>query len=148
MRMPKCWSASSSPTRQREGGAFACACAGSTTANRSRCGHICGRTAARSPRRGATCCRRDSRRMNGFADGGPPVQPDSPDPRGHWHATGVRRRLFLLALLLAQTYVATYFMAVVLPYHGRQPLEIGILVLFAILFAWVTGGFWTAVAGF
>src|SRR5437667_1475064 len=68
MRMPKCWSASSSPTRQREGGAFACACAGSTTANRSRCGHICGRTAARSPRRGATCCRRDSRRMNGFPD--------------------------------------------------------------------------------
>jgi membrane glycosyltransferase len=73
---------------------------------------------------------------------------DSPDPRGRWHMAGVRRRLFLLSLLLAQTYLATYSMALVLPYHGRQPLEVGILMLFAILFAWVTGGFWTAVAGF
>jgi len=36
----------------------------------------------------------------------------------------------------------------VLPYHGRQPLELAILVLFAILFAWISAGFWTAFAGF
>ena len=36
----------------------------------------------------------------------------------------------------------------VLPYHGTQPLEIAILVLFAILFGWVSAGFWTALAGF
>ena len=39
-------------------------------------------------------------------------------------------------------------MSAVLPYHGQQPLEIAILVLFAILFAWVSVGFWTAMAGF
>ena len=32
----------------------------------------------------------------------------------------------------------------VLPYHGQQPLELAILSLFAILFAWVSLGFWTA----
>jgi membrane glycosyltransferase len=39
-------------------------------------------------------------------------------------------------------------MSAVLPYHGRQPLEIGVLALFAILFLWVSAGFWTAIAGF
>ena len=39
-------------------------------------------------------------------------------------------------------------MSAVLPYHGQQPLEIPILVLFAILFGWVSAGFWTAIAGF
>lgn len=51
-------------------------------------------------------------------------------------------------MTLGQTYLATDFMRTVLPYQGRQPLEIVILVLFAILFAWVSAGFWTAVAGF
>jgi hypothetical protein len=31
---------------------------------------------------------------------------------------------------------------------ARQPLEIAMLVLFAILFAWISTGFWTAFAGF
>jgi membrane glycosyltransferase len=35
----------------------------------------------------------------------------------------------------------------VLPHHGTQPLELAILVLFAILFAWVSLGFWTGVLG-
>jgi membrane glycosyltransferase len=35
----------------------------------------------------------------------------------------------------------------VLPYKGTQPLEIAILVLFAILFGWISAGFWTAMAG-
>jgi len=73
---------------------------------------------------------------------------DSPDPRGKWHGAAAIRRSVLGLLVLAQTAFATDFMAAVLPYHGRQPLEIAILVLFAILFCWVSAGFWTAVLGF
>jgi membrane glycosyltransferase len=78
------------------------------------------------------------------SSGGTPA----PDPQGHWHAVGTFRRVVLLGLIIAQTYIATNFMVAVLPYHGRQPLEIAMLVLFAILFAWISGGFWTAIAGF
>src|SRR3954468_2104904 len=73
---------------------------------------------------------------------------DSPDPRGRWHRSASIRRSVLGVLMLAQTIVATDFMTAVLPYHGTQPLEIGLLVLFAILFAWVSSGFWTALMGF
>lgn len=72
---------------------------------------------------------------------------DGPDPRGKWQSQGNIRRLVLLALMLGQTAVATYFMAKVLPYQGSKPLEIGLLGLFAILFCWVSAGFWTALAG-
>lgn len=76
------------------------------------------------------------------------VRPDAVPARGRWHRSGTVRRVLLLGLALAQTYVATHFMTLVLPYHGTQPLEIAILVLFAILFGWISAGFWTAVAGF
>jgi membrane glycosyltransferase len=79
---------------------------------------------------------------------GSPGGTASPDPQGHWHAVGTFRRVVLLGLVVAQTYIATNFMVAVLPYHGRQPLEIMMLILFAILFAWISGGFWTAIAGF
>ncbi len=69
-------------------------------------------------------------------------------PRSAWHAAGTRRRALLLALIAAQTALATYFMAGVLPYDGSRPLEAALLVVFAILFAWVSAGFWTALAGF
>jgi membrane glycosyltransferase len=74
--------------------------------------------------------------------------PDSPDPRGHWHRSASMRRIALSGLVIAQTWIATDFMASVLPYQGRQVLEIAILVLFAILFGWISAGFWTAMAGF
>ena len=74
--------------------------------------------------------------------------PASPDPRGRWHRVGSLRRLLLGAVIAAQTYLATDFMTAVLPYHGSQPLEIGVLVFFAALFCWVSAGFWHAVAGF
>lgn len=78
----------------------------------------------------------------------PPGAPDSPDPRGAWHRTGTVRRTALLALIAGQTALAAYFMTGVLPYGGSEPLEMALLVLFAILFAWVSAGFWTAMAGF
>jgi membrane glycosyltransferase len=78
----------------------------------------------------------------------PEARAVSPDPLGHWHTVGSFRRVVLLGLIAAQTYIATNFMVAILPYHGRPPLEIAMLILFAILFAWISGGFWTAIAGF
>ncbi len=68
-------------------------------------------------------------------------------PRSRWQTTAKIRRRVLLVLLLAQTYLATSFMAQVLPYHGRKPMEMAILALFAVLVAWISAGFWTAMAG-
>jgi membrane glycosyltransferase len=59
----------------------------------------------------------------------------------------IRRRVLVL-LVLAQTACATWLMAASLPYRGKQPLEVGILVLFVILFGWVSIAFWTGVVGF
>ena len=73
---------------------------------------------------------------------------DGADRKGRWQTSGHFRRVVLLGLTLAQTYIATSFMVAVLPYHGRQPLEIVLVCLFAMLFAWVSGGFWTAIAGY
>ena len=77
------------------------------------------------------------------------THPKPPDnPRGSWHRAASLRRIVLLTLILVQTYFATGFMAEVLPYQGRQPLEIAILILFMVLFGWISAGFWTAMAGF
>jgi membrane glycosyltransferase len=73
---------------------------------------------------------------------------DGPDPRGDWQFSGNIRRIALLLLMLAQTALATYFMRQVLPYQGAVPLEFILLALFAVLFCWVSAGFWTAMAGF
>ena len=76
------------------------------------------------------------------------LKPDSPDPVGNWYLAGAIRRTILLALVLGQTWIATYYMTAVLPYHGGHWLEVLILVLYAVLFAWVSAGFWTAMMGF
>jgi len=65
-----------------------------------------------------------------------------------WRPVVMLRRALLTLLVLAQTLVAAYFMVSVLPYHGGNGLERGLVALFAILFAWISVGFWTAVFGF
>jgi membrane glycosyltransferase len=78
----------------------------------------------------------------------PTSMPDSSDV-GKVRRTATLRRTVFAGLALTQTAAFAYFMLTsVLPYHGRQPLELAILTLFAILFAWVSLGFWTAVSGF
>jgi membrane glycosyltransferase len=72
----------------------------------------------------------------------------SPDARGKWHRVASVRRLAIAGLVISQTYVAANFMSAVLPYHGAHALEIALLILFTVLFAWVSVGFWTAIAGF
>jgi membrane glycosyltransferase len=70
------------------------------------------------------------------------------DPGRRWRGRASRRRLLLAALIVGQTAVATDYMMQILPYHGNDALEVAILVLFAVLFAWISAGFWTALAGF
>jgi len=67
--------------------------------------------------------------------------------RLRWAA--VSRRALLGGLVLAQTGAFAYGLVTsVLPYHGQRPLELAILSLSVILFAWVSLGFWTAITGF
>ncbi len=87
-----------------------------------------------------------------------------------WRSVGSLRRYILLILIVLQTAIATSYMKTILPYQGwalLDPFEIwkqnwlvsvmqllpyllqtGILILFAILFCWVSAGFWTALMGF
>lgn len=87
-----------------------------------------------------------------------------------WRYAGIVRRYILLILTLFQTVVATWYMKSILPYQGWElidparilnqnwqqsflqilpyVLQTGILFLFAILFCWVSAGFWTALMGF
>lgn len=73
---------------------------------------------------------------------------DAPDPLGGWQHLGNIRRVTLLVLMLTQTVVATYYMSSVLPYQGGAVLEKVLLAMFAVLFCWVSAGFWTAMTGF
>jgi membrane glycosyltransferase len=70
-----------------------------------------------------------------------------PAVRERRRTAGIRRAV-LAILVLGQTAAAAYGMTAVLPHHATQPLELAILVLFAILFAWVSLGFWTGAVGF
>ena len=87
-----------------------------------------------------------------------------------WRTAGTIRRYILLLLTLSQTVVATWYMKTILPYQGwalinpvdmvdqdmwvsfmqllPYILQSGILILFAILFCWISAGFWTALMGF
>ena len=87
-----------------------------------------------------------------------------------WRHVAAVRRAALLVLMITQTVVATWYMKSVLPYQGwslvdlglvfEQPLhesarqilpyvvQTSILALFALLFCWVSMGFWTALMGF
>lgn len=65
-----------------------------------------------------------------------------------WRTAALVRRSCLLTLVLGQTLLASWFMLSILPYKGGNGVEIGMLILFAILFAWISFGFWIAVAGF
>ncbi|WP_136478527.1 glucans biosynthesis glucosyltransferase MdoH [Pseudomonas sp. DG56-2] len=108
------------------------------------------------------------RRLTGRTNAPAPVKRELPKARWRW--VGSLRRYILLALMLGQTIVAGWYMKGILPYQGwsfvdldeitRQPLlqtatqvwpyalQTSILILFGILFCWVSAGFWTALMGF
>ena len=64
-----------------------------------------------------------------------------------WQSAGSVRRSVLLTLTVLQTALAAICMSAVLPYHGAKLSEAAVLVLFAVLFGWVSAGFWTALMG-
>ena len=57
------------------------------------------------------------------------------------------RRVLLLVLVGLGAIVGTDYMVDILPKHGTGWAEQGLLVLFGILFAWISAGFWTALMG-
>ena len=64
------------------------------------------------------------------------------------HAAAARRRRLVLPLLvLAPTVLATRLMVDVLDAGGLSWLETALVALFAVLFAGVSFGFWTVLAG-
>ncbi|WP_268799174.1 glucans biosynthesis glucosyltransferase MdoH [Pseudomonas huanghezhanensis] len=112
------------------------------------------------------------RRLTGKKNPPKPSKDDLPRdlPKSRWRTVGSIRRYILLILMLGQTIVAGFYMKGILPYQGwslvsfdeisRQTLlqtaaqvlpyalQSSILLLFGILFCWVSAGFWTALMGF
>ena len=66
----------------------------------------------------------------------------------NWRGAAASRRLILAVLVLFQTAVATWSLSNTFPYPWLKASEIAILILFAVLFSWISLGFWSAVAGF
>ncbi|MFY1666254.1 glucans biosynthesis glucosyltransferase MdoH [Pseudomonas sp. Pseu.R1] len=112
------------------------------------------------------------RRMTGKSNPPPPSHDDLPRdlPKSRWRTVGSIRRYILLILMLGQTIVAGFYMKGILPYQGWSlvsfdeishqtlwqtavqvmpyALQTTILLMFGILFCWVSAGFWTALMGF
>ncbi|EPR32939.1 glucosyltransferase MdoH [Alkalidesulfovibrio alkalitolerans DSM 16529] len=65
-----------------------------------------------------------------------------------WMKRASRRRIVLIVLVLLPTILAALNMGAVLPHKGSTALELAIVAVFSILFAWISIGFWTAMAGF
>lgn len=65
-----------------------------------------------------------------------------------WRRAARWRRTLLNLAILMQTALGVEAMRTVLPYRGGNAVEIGLLVLFAILFCWISIGFWVGVTGF
>ncbi len=64
-----------------------------------------------------------------------------------WGNAARFRRLLLLALIIATSVIASGHMADILPHRGSTRLEFVIVIVFATLFAWISIGFWEAMAG-
>lgn len=65
-----------------------------------------------------------------------------------WVKSATRRQSLLLFLVLITTAVAGGFMAPLLLRQGWWGLELVLVALFAVLFAWISLGFWISVFGY
>ena len=65
-----------------------------------------------------------------------------------WNRSASWRRILLIVLVIFPTVIASRTMSQILPHKGGTPLEIVLVAIFAILFAWISIGFWTALLGF
>jgi len=64
-----------------------------------------------------------------------------------WRHTGSRRRLLLLLIVLIPTVISSNTMARLLPDRGSILLDTFLVAVFTTLFAWISVGFWTSIAG-
>ncbi len=64
-----------------------------------------------------------------------------------WVRAARLRRLVLLGLIAITSVMASSHMAEVLPNQGTTYLDLLVIVVFTILFAWISIGFWEAMAG-
>jgi membrane glycosyltransferase len=72
----------------------------------------------------------------------------STNRRKSWRQAALRRRTVLLMLIVLQTLIASWSLTKTFPYPWLQSSEVAILATFAVLFSWISFGFWTSVAGF
>ncbi|WP_029653283.1 glucans biosynthesis glucosyltransferase MdoH [Marinobacter daepoensis] len=70
------------------------------------------------------------------------------DSRAPWRMRAFIRRSLITMFVVSQTVVASYFLLQVLPYHGGTMVELAIVAVFAVLYLWISFGFWIAVYGF
>jgi membrane glycosyltransferase len=68
--------------------------------------------------------------------------------RPWWRSAAYLRRTLIFILILVQVTVGTYYFSAILPRHRETAVETCLVVVFAVLFAWIATGFWTAVLGF
>ena len=84
--------------------------------------------------------RRTLRRLLGRSVPRPPRAPHDTRPL-------MARRLLLLIFVLLGAGFGTHAMVEILPEGGGTFAEKGLLLLFGVLFAWISAGFWTGVMG-
>ncbi len=73
----------------------------------------------------------------------------TPSPKkSYWRVHIALRRFLLTSLVVGQTAVGSFYMTSVLPYHGGTTIEKSLIALFAIMFLWISVGFWMAITGF
>ena len=65
-----------------------------------------------------------------------------------WRRSARLRRIVLLILITLQTLAASWSLTNTFPYPSLKGSEIAIVGMFAVLFSWISFGFWTALAGF
>lgn len=109
------------------------------------------------------------RRITGRSNPPTPPKDERVLPAARWRTVGSIRRYILLVLMLGQTIVAGWYMKGIMPYQGWSlvdfdeirnqtllqtatqvlpyALQTSILIMFGILFCWVSAGFWTALMG-
>ncbi|MGE5302401.1 MAG: glucans biosynthesis glucosyltransferase MdoH [Alphaproteobacteria bacterium] len=66
----------------------------------------------------------------------------------NWRVAAHRRRLVLITLVAVQTAIASWSLTYTFPYPWLNGFEFAIISVFAVLFSWISFGFWSALVGF
>ncbi|MFH0814260.1 MAG: glucans biosynthesis glucosyltransferase MdoH [Pseudomonadota bacterium] len=68
-------------------------------------------------------------------------------PHIKWETAAKLRRILIVFFILITTIIASLYIADILPHRGTTKLEFAIVIVFGALFAWISIGFWEAMAG-